>query len=394
MDVCVREVGARPDVEVVEHKGIGHPDSLCDALAEQLSLALSRFYLERFGAVLHHNVDKALLWGGVSRPAFGGGEVIAPMELFLAGRATGSARQIVVPVEELAVEGSRAWLRAHMHALDPELHVKVHPLIRPGSSDLVDLFLRGQAGGAVLANDTSLGVGYAPRSMLERIVLDAAAELRRLAASPETPWAGEDVKVMGVRHGEDVQLTVACALIGKYVEGLDDYLARRDELARRVLAIASVHHARVAVAVNAADDPGKGDVYLTVTGTSAEAGDDGQVGRGNRHNGLITPYRPMTLEAIAGKNPISHVGKLYSIAAQRLADELVADERGVESARVCLVSRIGHRIDEPPIVDVEVGWQPGAERRVARVEERVRAGIAGIPELWRALLDGSLVAVR
>jgi S-adenosylmethionine synthetase len=50
-------------------------------------------------------------------------------------------------------------------------------------------------------------------------------------------------------------------------------------------------------------------VYLTVTGTSAEAGDDGEVGRGNRVNDLITPYRPISLEAAAGKNPVTHVGQ-------------------------------------------------------------------------------------
>ncbi|HSJ96111.1 MAG TPA: methionine adenosyltransferase, partial [Myxococcota bacterium] len=62
-------------VEVVERKGLGHPDSICDALAEAFSLALSRFYREHFGRILHHNVDKVLLVGGRAEPAFGGGAV-------------------------------------------------------------------------------------------------------------------------------------------------------------------------------------------------------------------------------------------------------------------------------------------------------------------------------
>ena len=70
-------------IEIVERKGVGHPDTICDALAETLSVALSRFYLDRFGAILHHNVDKALLWGGAARPRFGGGEVLQPIELYL-----------------------------------------------------------------------------------------------------------------------------------------------------------------------------------------------------------------------------------------------------------------------------------------------------------------------
>lgn len=58
---------------------------------------------------------------------------------------------------------------------------------------------------------------------------------------------------------------------------------------------------KVTVVINAADNYEKDIVYLTVTGTSAECGDDGQVGRGNRANGLITPYRPMTLEPLPEK---------------------------------------------------------------------------------------------
>ena len=105
--------------EVVEHKGIGHPDTICDALAERLSVELSRHYLDRFGTILHHNVDKALLWGGAARPAFRGGELLAPMEIFLAGRAVCQVDDADVPVEELMVESARTWLRKNLRALDP-----------------------------------------------------------------------------------------------------------------------------------------------------------------------------------------------------------------------------------------------------------------------------------
>src|SRR5579883_2619317 len=101
--------------EIVERKGRGHPDSICDALAEELSLGLSRFYRERFGVILHHNVDKVLLWGGQARSAFGGGEVVRPMEIYLSGRATFEHGGVKVPVEALAVEGSRAWLARNLH---------------------------------------------------------------------------------------------------------------------------------------------------------------------------------------------------------------------------------------------------------------------------------------
>ena len=247
--------GAGP-AEVVERKGLGHPDTICDALAERLGLALSRFYLERLGAIHHHNVDKALLWSGVARPRFGGGEVLEPLEVFLAGRATLEVGDVRVPIEELAVEGSRAWLGKHLHALDPEAHARVRPLVRPGSADLVELYARGAKTGRWLANDTSCGVGYAPLSELETVVDRVERTLSAAARERGQLEVGEDVKVMGVRHEGGIRLTVGTAFVGRHLRDLDAYLAARDgvaEMARE--AAATVTAADVAVAVNAADDP-------------------------------------------------------------------------------------------------------------------------------------------
>ena len=119
--------------EIAERKGLGHPDTICDALAENLSVALSRFYRDRCGAILHHNVDKALLVGGAARPAFGGGEVLEPIEIYLAGRATAEFGGVKIPVEALAVEASREWLRRNIRFLDPERRCAHRPA---HSSDL------------------------------------------------------------------------------------------------------------------------------------------------------------------------------------------------------------------------------------------------------------------
>ncbi len=377
-------------LEIVERKGLGHPDTLCDALADHFSVTLSRYYLERFGVVLHHNVDKGLLWGGAARPAFGGGDVLAPMEIYLCGRATVQYGGVRVPVEELAVEGARAWLREHVHALDVDRHVRVHCLIRPSSSELVELFARSQRGGVALANDTSCGVGFAPFDELERAVLAVERGLNERALKDRCPEIGEDIKVMGVRRHGATALTVACALIGQHVRDLADYAAKKariGELARAAASAAGA--AEVSVAVNTADGDTPESVYLTVTGTSAEGGDDGEVGRGNRANGLITPYRPMTLEAAAGKNPITHVGKLYNVAAGRIARALVHELDGVCEAYCYLVSRIGQRIDEPQAVDVKLRLVAGAQlpALTVRAQELVQTELRALPQLWRELLD-------
>lgn len=387
------EIASELEVEIAEHKGIGHPDTMCDALAEGLSVALCRFYLERFGAIFHHNVDKALLRGGVSRPAFRGGSVLAPMEIYLAGRATASVEGVAVPVTSLALESARAFLRATLHDLDVERDVKLHCLVRPGSADLVELYRRGSEAKRWLANDTSLGAGYAPLSPLERTVLAVGHELRRLAGDPRWPELGEDVKVMGVRRGAAIRLTVAAAFIGRHLEGMARYLQRREDLARRLREVAAeAAGARVEVEVNAADDPLHGSVYLTVTGTSAEAGDDGQVGRGNRVNGLITPCRPMTLEAAAGKNPVSHVGKLYNLCAFGIARAVVEALPEVAEAHCLLVSRIGRPVQEPALAEVRV--RPRGSAQAADLAAPIRAiverELAGIEGLAGRLLEGSL----
>jgi S-adenosylmethionine synthetase len=433
MEFLVAPLAQAPDegpAEAAERKGLGHPDTICDALAEELSRALLRHYLERFGRPLHYNVDKVLLAAGRARAAFGGGEVLAPIEIFLAGRATLEHGGVRVPVEEIAVEACRGWLARHLHALDAQRDVRLHCLVRPGSAELVDLFVRGAP-----ANDTSCGVGFAPLTPLERLVLGVERALNAPDARARHPECGEDVKVMGVRLGRRVEVTLACALIGRRLAGPAAYAEAKRALAARAREAAAAAwagqpgpaaaragqpgtaaaragqpgtaEARAAqpgtagggarldpadldLRVNAADDEAKGRIYLTVTGTSAEAGDDGQVGRGNRVNGLITFHRPMSLEAAAGKNPVSHVGKLYNVTAGRAARDLLALP-DVAAAECRLVSRIGAPVTDPAVAEVRLRTRgrPAAELRGA-AEEIVRARLRGAGELWREFLAGGV----
>ena len=344
--------GSQP-VEVVERKGLGHPDTLCDAVAERICVRLCRHYLDRFGMILHHNVDKVLLCGGASRAAFGGGEILEPMEFYLAGRATRQWRNETIPVDEIAVDACKEILHERLHEVDVDRHVRVTSRIRPGSADLTGLFVRG--GAVPLANDTSCGAGFAPFTDLERVVLEVERRLNDPDTKREHPAVGSDIKVMGVRRDDRITLTLGCAFIGRHLSNVDEYFAEKQ--AALNLAVEAANNAtkcRVEAAMNAADDIATGDVFLTVIGTSAEAGDDGEVGRGNRTSGLITPYRSMTMEAAAGKNPVSHVGKLYNVLADRIASGLVRDVHGIRGASCLLVSQIGRPVDEPQVVDIEL----------------------------------------
>jgi S-adenosylmethionine synthetase len=377
--------------EIVERKGLGHPDSICDALAEELSLELSRFYLKRVGRILHHNVDKALLAAGVSQPRFGGGAVVEPMRIHLAGRASSSCGDVTTPIAELAEHSARRWLRAHLHALDAERHATISTLVRPGSAELVELFDAERSQPRPLANDTSCGVGFAPLSEVERVVLAVEQGLNSAETRTSEPAFGEDVKVMAVREGDAIELTVSCAMVDAAVADLADYARARDRVAERALrAAGEVTALPVTVAVNAADDLAAGRVYLTVTGTSGEAGDDGQTGRGNRVNGLITPCRLMTMESVAGKNPVTHVGKLYNLAASFAAERLVAELAGVRGAECMLVSRIGRPIQEPQRIEVRLaGVDAARDVDAARAAQRiVQEELERLPQLAEELVRG------
>ncbi len=384
------------DVELVERKGLGHPDYISDAAAEAASRALSLLYLERYGRILHHNLDKVLLVGGQASPRFGGGEVLQPIYIIVSGRATtevrtgGGVEQI--PVGTVIVRAVKEWIRENFRFLDPESHVIVDYKIGKGSADLVGIFEEKEK--TPRANDTSFGSGYAPLSTLERLVY----ETERLLNSPEVkrrvPAIGEDIKVMGLRKGKRIELTIAMATISRLVRDVDEYVSVKEEAKELVLDLASkiAPDYDVNVFINTGDIVEKGIVYLTVTGTSSEHGDDGMTGRGNRANGLITPLRPMSLEATAGKNPVNHVGKIYNVVAVDLANRIYREVHGLREVYVKLLSQIGRPIDDPLVADVKVKTENGRLKpdQVREIESIVDEVLEGITSYTEKILRGEV----
>ena len=391
--IVISSLQTNEEVEIVERKGIGHPDTICDALAETLSRNLCQEYQRRFGEILHHNVDKALLCGGRSAAAFGGGSIIAPINIYLAGRATAQVGGETIPVREIAIDGSRAWLKSNLHALDPVQQVHIDALVQHTSQDLQALFSRRGLRGMPLANDTSFGVGYAPLSRLELLVLAVEGQINSRDRGRDMPAWGEDIKVMAIRSADKVEITVACAMIGRFLANIDEYLDQKVLLEKLVRNLANEHgFASCSVGVNAADSLSSDAIYLTVTGTSAEAGDDGQVGRGNRINGLITPCRPMSLEAAAGKNPVSHVGKIYNVLARDIAEAIITAIPEVACAHCLMVSQIGAPVTLPAVVQIKIATREGAPVTglQARIEALVGDHIARIPELVSGFVAGAI----
>jgi S-adenosylmethionine synthetase len=358
METLAESPVARRRTEIVERKGRGHPDTICDSLVEAIALELNRMYLSQVGAVLHYNVDKALLAAGQCAKGFGWGKVTRPMELIVGDRATFAVEGTSFPVEDTVRHAVGAWLKTHLPAvcLDRDLHVRL--ALAPGSGALREILAPGSS--SVVSNDTSGAVGYAPLTPTEGLVLAVERFLNGEEFKAAFPDTGQDVKVMAVREDDRVALTVAMPLICLRTASETAYFRRKREIVDALMVRFHSTPFLLDWRLNNLDAAGRGadGTYLSVTGTSAEDADSGQVGRGNRANGLIAFARPGGGEAAPGKNAVAHVGKIYSVFSHHLARRVYLNVPALEQVYVQLAARIGEPVDEP-WTSVQVVLAPG-----------------------------------
>ncbi|MGC8672354.1 MAG: methionine adenosyltransferase [Thermoplasmata archaeon] len=381
------------EVEIVERKGIGHPDSVADGIAESVSEALSRYYVKHYGRILHHNTDETQVVGGQAAPKFGGGLVLEPIYILLVGRATTKVNmnhgEERIPYRTIAIQAARDYLNKNFRNLNTDEDVIIDCKIGQGSQDLRGLYDPSK----LLANDTSFGVGFAPMSETEKLTFETEKFINGKLRE-KYKEIGEDVKVMGFRQGKTINLTIAEAFVDKYIPDRSHYMNVKEEIREAILDNARKFTDKdVNVYVNTADNPDNDLFYLTVTGLSFENGDDGSVGRGNRVNGLITPYRPMSMEAAAGKNPVTHVGKLYNILAFRIANEIYETaSNDIKEVHVRIVSQIGRKIDDPHVASIQV--IPAEGVKIERYQKEFRGiadrHLASITKLKDEIMDGKV----
>ncbi|AGI47523.1 Archaeal S-adenosylmethionine synthetase [Thermoplasmatales archaeon BRNA1] len=353
-------------IEIVERKGIGHPDSVADNIAETVSEALCKMYKDEIGHVLHHNTDQTEVVAGRSKSQFGGGKIIKPVYVLMDGRATTvinkKGEEILLPVESTALKGVTAMLKRDYPLLDLESDIILDTKLGMGSDDLTGVYKASN----YLSNDTSFGVGYAPFSITDTLTFQTEQFINGKAYKKKLPEAGQDVKVMCSRVGDKITMTIACAMVDRFIEDKTAYKSAVEQLTKDVTenALDIIDKAgskvKLKVEVNTGDDYKRNVLYTTVTGLSQENGDDGSVGRGNRCNGLITPYRPMSMEATSGKNPITHVGKIYNVLSNKIAQDVAKKIKADAEIHVRLLSQIGHTISDPLNAAIDI-IAPGAD---------------------------------
>ena len=385
---------AEQGVEIVERKGKGHPDYICDAVMDAISVALSREYMRQFGAILHHNIDKGLLAAGCTVKQFGGGSQLKPMELIIGDRATFKVGEKTIPVDDIAIDTAKGWFKENLRFVDAERDVTYRTVLAQGSQELTDIFLR--PGESRQANDTSAAVGYYPLSPTELAVRGLERHVNSQAFKKRFPETGEDVKVMGLRKGKTLDVTVAMPLLCRQVSSEMDYFMRKKEVQREMMAFLygceDLNFKAMRVHYNTLDVKGRGvgGVYPSLLGTSAEDADSGQVGRGNRVNGLISMNRPMGTEAASGKNPVSHVGKIYNVLAHKMAQEIYETSEGVKEVYVLLLSTIGTPIDRPKMASAQILLDRGKKIKdvATNVQDIFHRGLQNINSFCLELAEG------
>lgn len=355
-------------IEVVERKGVGHPDTLSDHLAEYLSVNYSNFTLKKFGAVLHHNFDKVGLLGGKSSVQFGSGKVISPIRVLINGRASFSFGEETFDVWKMLNDWTKEFLLSRFPTLNAENDIlcinNLSTASSPGQQKdntnksarnfwfqprtLEDLPEFKQ----LFSNDTSVGVGFAPYSLLENLVLEIENTLNSHEYKIENQWIGSDIKLMGVREDENFFITMCIPQIADNVLDTEMYFKNLKKAKNDIYQISyKLGINKLELNINTRDSVEKNEFYLTAIGSSIESGDEGLVGRGNRVNKLITPNRIMCMEGAAGKNPVYHIGKVYHLFAHKLANEIYANF-GLENS-ISMISQSGRDLNDPWIVSVE-----------------------------------------
>jgi len=388
MNIFVEKINSIPvyqqKTEIVERKGLGHPDFICDSIVDKISVALSQEYLKKFGQILHHNIDKALLAAGEAENKFSGGKIIKPMKLVIGDRATYFAEGEEIDVESIAIKTAKKWIKENLRFLNPEEHIEYQVELKQVSSPLAEIFRKKER--ILGANDTSAAVGYAPLTETEKIVLGIEKFLNSKSFKKKYPESGEDIKVMGLRKNNDLDLTIAMAFVDRFIDSERTYFERKEEILEEVKNFVKENSDfnLSSLVLNALDQKGKGEngLYLTVTGTSAESADSGQVGRGNRVNGVISLNRPSGNEAGPGKNPVSHVGKIYNLLSHQLANEIFEKVSGLKEVYVWLLSQIGRQINDPKAIIVQ--FIPENETNVLSIQKEI---IACVEEKFERIED-------
>ncbi|MFD2386564.1 methionine adenosyltransferase [Enterococcus rivorum] len=380
------------EFELVERKGVGHPDTICDAIAETASKNYSKFCVENFGNPAHHWFDKVMLIGGEANVDFKNGNIEKPYTIIFAGKVSYSVGEVKIPLEKILFESCVEVLENVLTGFDRHSHLVIENKLvdyqgagrkdsRYKPSDISKLPKLDNE--HLVSNDTNLLSAYAPLSTLENIVLKTEQYINGKAFKTRNPDTGWDVKVFGTRTGDEYNLLVNMPFLAKDISSIEEYFFRKKEILAELQDFLDKNYAvKIDLMMNATDRNGR--AYLTALGSVADTGDVGVVGRGNRYNGLITPMRPMSIEAPAGKNSVDHTGKLYGILANDLAHGIF--EKYKVPVEVHIYTAKETRLNNPDKVIMKLNNINLNSEVINDIEEYVQEKVRNVGDISRKLI--------
>jgi len=381
--------------EIVERKGLGHPDTVADGIAESISIDYSKYCLDKFGVVLHHNVDKISIVGGLCEIDFGLGEMRRPVELILNGRMSEQFGDRIIDIKKLQIASAKNYLQKVLPKLDINKWLKINSFVSSSSrnpfwfhprtlDDLPEIR-------SPYANDTSTIVGFWPLSVTEKIVLDCEKFFYNSDLTPKFDFIGQDIKVMAIRNGKNLDLIMCVPFFSREISSsliYEDKLKFLEEELSSHIKDKYSEHLNINLYLNTEDQRVKDKTtargyYFVVTGSALDYGEEGVAGRGNRSQGFISSVRPYSIESVCGKNPVYHTGKVYAYIVDLLAKK-VATELECE-VNIVITTRNGDPLYNPysVIVNTSVKREIGKIRKIVieelkkkpRAEEMVRRKI-------------------
>ena len=324
-------------IEIVERKGLGHPDTIADGIAEFISIEYSRYCLENFGAVLHHNVDKTIILGGQCDLEYGRGTLLKPFRVLFGGRMSRSFGDQTIDIQTVQTNAARNYLQKILPRLNVTKDLEFH-IFTSSSSRIPHWFNPRNINDLPehknpFANDTATVVGFWPFSTVEQIVLASERFFYEYKPQiyPRFDFIGSDIKVMALRKEHNIELTLCVPFHADKIKSQATYFEYKSSIESEMHKFLEEQFgglAHISLQINTQDqkikndnDDGRGR-YLTVIGSALDYGEEGISGRGNRCRGLISSMRASTVESVYGKNPVYHVGKVYPCIANTMAQQI------------------------------------------------------------------------
>lgn len=361
MNIYQNEYSA-PDtkkLEVVERKGIGHPDTLADGIAEKISIEYSKYCLDKFGFILHHNVDKVCVMGGLAEINWGASKFKEPVRILINGRMSKSFAGTQIPLEEINEKAIKDYLSKTLPHLNLEKDLLIinettqytrnptwfNPKEEKDLPELSKMF----------ANDTSAVVSSYPLTLTEQLPLELEGLFYDKEGNPKYDFIGQDIKVMIIRKEKHYSITMCIPFFAEYVKNFDSYLKQKENIVNIVqnyLNERLKEPITFELFINTQDQNARTirNLYVVSAGSSTDFGEEGCVGRGNNRQGIIPMFRTHSMEAAWGKNPVYHTGKVYGVIVDTLAKEIsLAFKSNVE---VMIVTRMGDPFFSPHSVTV------------------------------------------